>query len=83
MEAQRVKAAQASRGQRVRFTYADYAVKVLLGPILRKYFNLDQSGRVGYQGVPMMPAVVTYGNSYSMSERRDTSGAGCCGCVVQ
>lgn len=43
MEAMRVKAALASKGQRVRFTYADYAVKIMLGAILRKYFNLDQT----------------------------------------
>jgi len=50
LEAARVKAAQASRGKRVRFTYADYVVKVILGAVLRKYFNIDQGGYIA--GLP-------------------------------
>ena len=42
MEAQRVKAAQRSKGLRQRFSYADYIVKIILGSILPKYFNMDQ-----------------------------------------
>lgn len=46
MEANRVKAAQVAQGKRVRFSYADYSVKVVLGAILRRYFMLDQLGLV-------------------------------------
>lgn len=48
MEAMRVKAAQASRGMRVRFTYVDYVVKIILGSVLRRYFMMDQSTSMGF-----------------------------------
>lgn len=82
MESQRVRAAQASRGVRVRFTYVDYVVKIVLGAILRKYFNLDQGGRTG--GAIMMPTapVVVY-STYGTDRSRDTGNNGdCCGCTV-
>ena len=47
MEALRVKAAQRARGERQRFTYVDYVIKIVLGAVLRKYWNMDQIGAKG------------------------------------
>ena len=33
-----------AQGPKVKFTYVDYGVKIVLGSILRKYVNLDQVG---------------------------------------
>ena len=43
MEAVRVRAA---KGVGFRFTYVDYAVKIVLGSVMRKYFQLDQPSGV-------------------------------------
>lgn len=36
-----------AKGANFRFTYMDYAVKICLGSVMRKYFNLDQSSAAG------------------------------------
>jgi hypothetical protein len=78
MERARVLRAQ---GPGARFTYTDYAIKILLSPVLRKYFMMDQSrmmmgggGLFGGLGGPMGMGGggATYQTTYVSSNQ------GCC-----
>ncbi len=47
LERRRVRAA---KGASYRFSYTDYAVKILLGSLMRKYFAQDQATLLGGSG---------------------------------
>ena len=71
MELQRVRAAT---GPGYRFTYSDYAVKIILGSVMKKYFNMDQ--RVG-MGMGGMMGGGGYGGAAGGTMVMSSSG-GCC-----
>lgn len=43
LESLRVRRAQQYKGLRQRFTYMDYVIKIILGAVMRKYWNMDQA----------------------------------------
>jgi len=75
MELSRVRAVQ---GPKARFTYVDYAVKIVLGSTVRKYFQIDQAGAGGgFGGGTATYTQNSYPSGGQYNNNNNQSG-GCC-----